>query len=85
MALISCRECGQKVSSKADKCVHCGIEKPSAARVQGEIIMKVVGVALALCLGIFVYFQLQSLFEMLSTAGKPKTQIEESTSRRAGR
>jgi len=24
MALIACEECGQKVSTKADKCPHCG-------------------------------------------------------------
>ncbi|MCH5153860.1 MAG: hypothetical protein J1F71_01475 [Clostridiales bacterium] len=26
MAIISCPECGQKISDKAEKCVHCGAE-----------------------------------------------------------
>jgi predicted amidophosphoribosyltransferase len=30
MSLIDCKECGRKVSTKADKCPHCGspIENP---------------------------------------------------------
>ena len=29
MALITCKECGREVSSKADKCPHCGIKVKS--------------------------------------------------------
>lgn len=32
MALIQCPECGQKVSEKAEKCIHCGCPLDSAAQ-----------------------------------------------------
>lgn len=32
MALVECRECGSKVSSKAKTCPQCGIDKPQPKR-----------------------------------------------------
>lgn len=29
MAMAKCRECGKEVSSEAETCPHCGIEKPA--------------------------------------------------------
>lgn len=31
MALTKCRECGQKVSSEAASCPHCGVSSPSGS------------------------------------------------------
>jgi RNA polymerase subunit RPABC4/transcription elongation factor Spt4 len=43
MALISCKECGQSVSNKANICPHCGVDSPDGfGEVIGGIIFLVV-------------------------------------------
>ena len=37
MAMVKCRECGEKVSSKAKVCQHCGVKKPHKTHT-GKII-----------------------------------------------
>ena len=35
MALTTCRECGQTVSSEARSCPHCGVPSPSGSHYAG--------------------------------------------------
>jgi hypothetical protein len=35
MAMIKCKECGNQVSNKADKCPHCGFEKKKSSSGKG--------------------------------------------------
>ena len=53
MALVSCRECGQQISSEAATCPHCGTPQH-----RGRVMLMLVGAALILlvCWGIFYAF-----------------------------
>jgi hypothetical protein len=45
MAMTSCRECGQAVSSTAATCPHCGVSRPSATpeQVRSEAQLALIG------------------------------------------
>ncbi len=45
MAMKSCRECGQKVSSEAKVCPGCGVKKPYQSPVHGLIFIGIVVIA----------------------------------------
>ncbi|WP_241739764.1 zinc ribbon domain-containing protein [Enterobacter bugandensis] len=45
MAMKSCRECGQKVSSEAKVCPGCGVKKPYQSPVRGLIFIGIVVIA----------------------------------------
>lgn len=36
MALITCPECGKKISDKADACIHCGYPLHNKQKTEGE-------------------------------------------------
>lgn len=43
MAMKSCRECGQQVSSEAKVCPGCGVKKPYKSPVRGLIFLFIIG------------------------------------------
>lgn len=45
MAIKSCRECGQKVSSEAKVCPGCGVKKPYQSPVRGLIFIGIIVIA----------------------------------------
>lgn len=49
MALKSCRECGEKVSTTADTCPHCGTRNPT-----GKLLDTSIGGNARSCLGCIV-------------------------------
>lgn len=46
MAMRSCRECGQKVSSEAKVCPGCGVKKPYQTPVRGFIFLGIIAIAI---------------------------------------
>lgn len=56
MALVQCRECGEKVSNKAATCPKCGIATPGGAARSGDAF---VGFGLILVLGFGLYLFLR--------------------------
>lgn len=46
MAMKSCRECGQKVSSEAKVCPGCGVKKPYQSPVRGFIFLGIIAIAI---------------------------------------
>ncbi|WP_226951597.1 hypothetical protein [Raoultella ornithinolytica] len=46
MAMKSCRECGQRVSSEAKVCPGCGVKKPYQSPVRGLIFIGIVVIAI---------------------------------------
>ena len=34
MAIVKCRECGEEVSNKAEKCPHCGVKTPHSTNYE---------------------------------------------------
>ncbi|HHG9064944.1 TPA: hypothetical protein ACPYW1_002552 [Citrobacter freundii] len=46
MAMKTCRECGQKVSSEAKICPGCGVKKPYQSPVRGFIFIGIVVIAI---------------------------------------
>lgn len=55
MGLIYCRECGKKVSDKAETCIHCGAPINIINEKEKSFKSKSMGVALAFFLGFFAY------------------------------
>lgn len=47
MALINCKECKQEISSKADKCPHCGIKLKKGGFGCGTMIIIVIIILIA--------------------------------------
>lgn len=67
MSLILCRECKQKVSSKAQTCPHCGIDKPAKVETNWKtIIYALTGFAIFL-------FAAVALEDSNRTPSPPKT------------
>ena len=53
MALVSCKECGHKVSDTADKCPSCGVKlKP---KTSGLTKFAAVTIGITLVAGVFLY------------------------------
>ena len=51
MALNPCRECGDKVSSKAKTCPHCGIKRPVKPKsVAGSVLLGIIGLGIVAAL-----------------------------------
>jgi hypothetical protein len=49
MALIHCKECGKEVSSKADKCPHCGVRLKSGCLM--KLLYIVIGIIIFIIIG----------------------------------
>lgn len=49
MAIINCKECGKEVSSKADKCPHCGIRLKSGCLM--KLVYIVIGIIVFIIIG----------------------------------
>lgn len=64
MALIKCKDCGKQVSSKADKCPHCGVKIKTGIGWFGAIMIWV---------GIFLVY---GLFQTGNENQAPKTEAE---------
>lgn len=54
MALGKCRECGQEVSTTANKCPHCGCDQPAtSARAYGTITLVAVVIGIIAMVWVF--------------------------------
>jgi len=58
MALLTCPECDEKVSSKADKCVHCGLPLEPQDDSDGSFIGNIIAgfIFVAILAALFGYF-----------------------------
>jgi len=54
MSITNCRECGEKVSTEADKCPSCGIKNPAMSKNVGSIIGNVIGTIFFIFIGLAV-------------------------------
>ncbi len=72
MALTKCRECGDKVSTGAIKCPHCGVKNPALSTHLTNIIAAL-GV-IVICIFLFVYISkgCDALFESSAPKAAPK-------------
>jgi zinc-ribbon domain len=61
MGLVRCRECGEKVSTRAPVCPHCGVHRKSAGSEEGNAAKIVIGIIAGIGLGIIVLFFLFKL------------------------
>ncbi len=56
MALINCRECNKEITSKLNKCIHCGIGTPNGKKHgANKKILKILGVIFGLLILIGVF------------------------------
>ena len=53
MAMIKCKECGKEVSSKAEKCPHCGVVVKKAATQYGAGTVLLLGIVGVVLFGLF--------------------------------
>ena len=69
MSLIQCKECESKISTKAEKCPHCGA--PNRAKTSGCAWLLLFGVILIVVLGVASSLDSWSSGELTSTSPKP--------------
>lgn len=54
MAITTCKECGGKVSTKADACPGCGAKRNVAAKSFSKLFGKLVGIVVGLIVFLMV-------------------------------
>lgn len=57
MALIKCKECGQKISSMANKCPHCGVPLIEKEKINLRIILIATIIIITIGVMFFLYFK----------------------------
>lgn len=57
MALIKCKECGQKISNKAKKCPHCGVPLIEKEKINLRIILIATIIIITIGVMSFLYFK----------------------------
>lgn len=59
MALIKCKECGQKISSKAKKCPHCGVPLIEKEKTNINLRIILIAIPIIVIVGVmfFLYFK----------------------------
>ena len=58
MSITTCRECGNQVSSEAEKCPSCGIQNP--ARLKN--VLSIIGNIIGAVVGVFILFAVAGYF-----------------------
>lgn len=52
MAMTKCKECGQEVSTRAEKCLNCGVKNPGVKSndiIKGVIVVVIIGFFISMC------------------------------------
>lgn len=82
MAMIQCRECNSRVSSRAEKCPNCGIAEPGKT-FAGSAVKFVLLVAIGVVGFVFINNGVKELFATISSphaqvkkSGKSKSSLE---------
>jgi hypothetical protein len=61
MALIKCEECGKDISSKSNKCVHCGIKIHQPGKRAGEMWVAFILIIIILAAGFAIKYQWEKI------------------------
>lgn len=56
MALIKCKECGQKISNKAKKCPHCGVPLIEKEKININLRIILIATLIIITVGVMSFF-----------------------------